>query len=242
MSPRRKIGYGWRPKLRRHKHGYGVVRLNGVDTYFGARGDWKAKGDPPPAHIYQAYRREVHAWENRGGQPATEPSLTVTGLVRRYLAQCEKKYRRPDEAGGTRPTSELSIVRAACRYLLDVASELEAQSFSRGRLKEYRNHLLASTIEDGPRKGGRLTRETINGYVRRVKQMFLWAAREDPPLVPVAVYDGLKVLAPLAEGEEGTIDNDPVQAPPLEHVEAVIVELRQPLADMVRVQMWTGMR
>ncbi|WP_168564940.1 tyrosine-type recombinase/integrase [Crateriforma spongiae] len=105
-----------------------------------------------------------------------------------------------------------------------------ADEFGPKRLKEFRELLIV----------GRMTRQTVNEQIRTVCRIFRHAASEE--LVEYQVYDRLTTVEPLKYGRTDAPEQQRRQPANLHHVAATVRELTPIVADMVRVQLATGMR
>jgi hypothetical protein len=98
------------PAYRRRKHsGKAVVTIRRVDHYLG-------EFDSPESHA--KYKRLIVDYLANDGrlEPRANAPLTVSEMIRRYLAYVDEPY--VDEDG--RPTSELSNIKNALRPLEDL--------------------------------------------------------------------------------------------------------------------------
>jgi integrase len=89
-------------------------------------------------------------------------------------------------------------------------------------------------IDDG------LARTTINKYCWHVRKMFQHAGRNE--LVPMSFYRDLDAVGNLLEGRSDARETDDVMPVDAEILDATIKQLHPILADMVRLQLLSGMR
>ena len=129
-----------------------------------------------------------------------------------------------------RPTSEIGMLKPTLRTLRALYGPTPAADFGPKKLKAYRDELV---------RGG-LSRPGVNARVDRVKAMFKWAVAEE--LVPPAVHQGLVAVAGLQAGRTIAWEPDPVEPVDPALVEATLPHLPPIVADMVRLQLLTGMR
>ena len=80
----------------------------------------------------------------------------------------------------------------------------------------------------------------INARVKRIRRMFRWAVENE--LVPASVLHGLSAVAPLKRGRTEASESAPVQPVARAVVVDTLAVLRPLLADMVQLQLETGMR
>jgi integrase len=85
-----------------------------------------------------------------------------------------------------------------------------------------------------------LSRSTVNRRIGTVKRVIAWALDED--LIYAQTKAELTQVETLKRGRSAAKETEPVKAAPLDEVESVIAVAEPNLADMVRVQLLTGMR
>lgn len=184
----------------------------------GPRGSWPRKCENAPPGPAREYDRLCAEWlaAKAAGLPAQRKALswTCADVARGYLASLKD---RPGQANATR----------ALRPLLDLYGHTQAGDFDARRFVTVRQQHL---------DGGAAPR-TVNDYAGFVRAAFRWAARPEQKGVPPAVALELSLVAAL-------VDEDDV---PLEDVPEATVRLILPhcapvVADMLEVQMLTGMR
>ncbi len=95
-------------------------------------------------------------------------------------------------------------------------------------------------IQEQLDKSGRLCRRTVNRRIHHIRRMYRWGAANE--LIPASVIASLSLLPPLKLGRCRSVDHPPVQAVPLDIVEATLPHLNTVVADMVRLQLLTGCR
>lgn len=234
------------PSLTRHKPtGQGRVRLNKHDYYLGA---WPADQVEPPAAVKAAYDRHIAEWLASGRQPAipgdppasrsNAPSsgLTVAELIARYWAHVESYYRHPDGS----PTSEVNDHRYSLRPLNHAYGTTPALDFGPLALKAVRELMVNGY--DHPEHGAQppLCRRTANMRVRRIVRLFKWAVAEE--LLPARSHQGLKAVEGLKKGRCAARESAPILPVEEALVEATLPHLLAPVAAMVRLQLFSGLR
>jgi integrase len=172
------------------------------------------------------YERVLAEWRATGGRSVTPAGLTVNELILAFWRHAEQHYRRPD---GT-PTNELNDYRLSLRPLKELYGHSPTAEFGPLALKAVRQTM----VESG------LCRGVVNQRVGRIRRMFKWAASEE--LVPHGVYAGLATVAGLAKGRSAARETVPIRPVPEAFVEAVLPFVLAPVAAMIEVQRWTGMR
>lgn len=204
------------PAMFLHKAtGQAVVKLGGRFVYLGAYGS---------AEALQKHRRVVAEWQARGAF-APDVVVLVKHAIAGYWKHAEVYYRK-----NGKPTSELSVLRLAFRFLHDLYGDLPAAEFGPLALKACREAMIA--------RG--LCRTTINGYVSRIRQVFRWAVENE--LVPGHVHQALLAVPGLKRGRTLAKEPEPVGTVDSGRVEAVLPHVSRQVAAMVRLQWLTGMR
>jgi integrase len=218
------------PSYRLHKQsGQAVVTLTDAggrrrDVLLGRHGSPESRAE---------YVRVLTEWEARGrtlapwgAQEQTASLLSVNEVILPFWEHARQHYRHPD---GT-PTNELNDFRLSLKPLREMYGHTLARDFGPLALKAVRQHM----IEDN------LSRGVINQRVGRVRRMFRWAVENE--LVPPSVLEGLRAVRGLQKGRSAARERQPVKPVPLASVEAVLPHLRPQVADMVLLQLHSGMR
>jgi integrase len=207
-----------RPKYRKHSTGQAVVTLNGRDFCLGRHGTNDSR---------IAYARLVERWEQNDRQPiaAVDNPLTVVELCGRYLRFAASYYRAADPKNQNIPG-----IKRAIRFLRELHGRIDAIDFGPLALKAVRQRM----IDDG------LSRGYINGIVGIIVRMFRWAVAEE--LVPGSVYDALRAVGGLRCGRSAARETERVSPVDVAMVEATLPHVPDVVADMVRLQLLTGMR
>jgi integrase len=225
------------PAYRLHQQsGQAIVTL--VDAITGRRRDrLLGKYDTPASRA--EYQRVVLDWEANGRRlPDADGAadLTVAELIDRYWQHVQTYYRRPD---GT-PTGEVNCFRYALRPLNYLHGATLVRGFAPAALKTVRELMVKGYEhpEHGPQKPH--CRGWLNAQVKRIRRMFRWGVENE--LVPATVYHALEAVAPLKRGRTQARETEPVRPVARAVVEATLPALRPILADMVRLQLETGMR
>lgn len=207
------------PKYRKHKaSGQAVVTLNGIEHYLGPHGSKTSKTQ---------YDRLIAEWlrRDRRLQPTDSDSITVVELCARYLRFATTYYRKDGRCTRVTPA-----IKACIKYLRDWHGRELAADFGPLALKAVRQRM----VDDG------LSRRYVNDHAARIKRMFKWAVGEQ--LVPPATYQALAVVSGLLRGRTEARETAPVLPIDDSIVEATLPHLPAVVADMVRLQRFTGMR
>jgi integrase len=225
------------PSYRLHRQsGQAVVTL--TDAITGQRKDFLL-GKHNTADSREEYKRVVLDWEARGRRlPQIEATadLMLAELIARYWKHVEEYYRHADG----RPTGEVQAMRYALRPLNHLHGKMFVSGFGPSSLKAVRE--LMVTGYEHPKYGPQppLCRTRINAQVKRIRRMFKWAIEND--LAPPSVHQALCAMAPLKRGRTQAKESEPVKPVARAIVEDTLPMLRPLLADMVRLQLETGMR
>jgi integrase len=206
------------PAYRKHKQsGQAIVTISGRDHLLGPHGTKVSK---------QEYDRLITEWLSSGRSPsfgAPEHAITITELVVEYVAYVRGYY-------GTGPNSELHRVVRVLRPLRELYGRTTAAEFGVLQFKSLRQKF----ISEG------LSRTFINASMRRITRMFKWAVGEGrvPPVVP----QSLAMVSGLKRGKSAAKETDPIKPVDDGLVDATLPYLPEVVADMVRIQRYTGCR
>jgi integrase len=222
---------------RRHKQSWqAIVTL--TDAVTGRRRD-VLLGRYGTKASKEEYRRVVLDWEASerrlpGAAPAAD--LTIAELIRRYWQHVEGYYRHDD---GT-PTGEVQAMRYALRPLNHLQGQTEARQFGPSSLKAVRELMVKGYAHPKYGEQPPICRTRINAQVKRIRRMFKWGVENE--LVAADVHQALCAIAPLKRGRTEAKESAPVLPVARAVVEDTLPALRPILADMVRLQLETGMR
>lgn len=133
---------------------------------------------------------------------AVSGAVTVTVLVAEFWKWAQVRYRKRD---GT-PTREAQNFVSVIRRLREKYGVLPVEEFGPARLLELRDAWVRGDLGTGDRRRRKrrqtdLARDTINGAVRRVRQVFRWGVSRE--LVSRDLLARLETLEPLGEGQGG---------------------------------------
>ena len=208
------------PSYRFHKaSGQAVVTLDYRDHYLGPF------GSPESRVCYEQLVAEWLANGRRTPSPEKAGLITVTELLAGYLAFAERYYSHDGK-----PTSEYVAVRDALKPVRALYAVTAVRDFGPMSLKAVRETMIA----------GGLARKHINQRINRVRRCFKWGVENE--LVPPAVLEGLRAVAPLKKGRTEARETVPVRPVPTAHVEAVLPHVSRQVAAMIRLQLLCGMR
>jgi integrase len=194
--------------------GQARVRIKGKDHYLGEY------GSPESRELYDDLIAE---WFDCGD--ATRVTLSIDDLALLFAKHAEEHYQKQG-----RPTSELSCIKTALRYVIRFYGTSRVRDFGPRALKAVREAMIA----DGH------CRRSINKHVGRIRRMFRWGVENE--YVPSAIYGALVAVQGLHEGRSAAVETDPVSPVPIAHVEAVKAHVRAPIWGAIQLQLFTGMR
>ncbi len=207
------------PTYRKHRSsGQAIVTLAGHDHYLGPHGTATSRRE---------YDRLIAEWL-AGGRAALGSSvndLSMVELMARYWRHVQQRYVKNGA-----PTSEQSCIRSALRFVRSLYRDQPASEFGPLALKAVRSKM----VETG------LAMSTANGHVHRIRRMIRWAVAEE--LLPFDQWHGLRAVEGLRKGRGEARETAPVLAVDDAVVDATLSRLPRTVADMVRVQLLTGMR
>jgi integrase len=240
------------PSYRLHKQsGQAIVTL--TDSLGQRRDVLLGKYDSPESRA--EYARVLAEWEANGrrlpASKATALDITVNEVILAYWKHAELHYRHPD---GTL-TGELTDYKYSLKPLREMYGHTAAKDFGPLSLKAVRQAMVEQSVtrkvkvkdpDTGEvreqikvlRQG--LSRKLINQRIGRIRRMFRWAVENE--LVPPSTLQGLEAVRGLQKGRSKARETSPVTPVALADVEAVLPFLRPAVADMVRLQLHTGMR
>ncbi|TWT69343.1 tyrosine-type recombinase/integrase [Crateriforma conspicua] len=196
-----------------------VVTIDGKDFYLGKYNSPESKAE---------YARLMAEYAVTGKAPRTDDesdAITVTELLASYWRHARTYYVK-----NGRPTSEQAAMKFVLRTLRRLFGDQPATEFGPIALKVVRQEW----IDAGHSRG------TINRNVQRITRVFKWAASEE--LLPVSVHQALATVDGLRKGRSAARETERIAPIDLKIVEATMQELTPVVADMVRLQMLTGMR
>ena len=204
-----------KPRLTLHKPtGQARVRLDGRDHYLGP---WRS---PEATERYDTLMSEWLAQRS-----PDRFRLLVGELAVRFMNHAQVYYVK-----GGRPTSEVHTFRAALGFI--------CRRFKRDRVAEFSPLKLKAARQDMIAAG--LSRQTILKYQARILAVWKWAVGEE--LVKAEVWQALRAVPGLRAGRSVAPEAPPVLPVAEEIVNQTLPHMPGVVADMVRLQLRTGMR
>lgn len=223
------------PSYRRHRQsGQAIVCL--VDAVTKRRKD-RLLGPYGSAASKAEYKRLIVEWEANGRLlPDQTTDYTIPELIQRFWAHVTTYYRHSDGS----PTGEVQCFTYALRPLKYLHKMTVAKDFGPSALKTVRELMVRGY--NHPKFGPQppICRTQINARVKRIRRMFRWAVENE--LVPPGVLHGLQAVQALKRGRTEARESDPVQPVARAVVEATLPHMPSIVADMVQLQLETGMR
>ena len=206
------------PKLCRLKSGYWYCYDNRKRVYFG-------NVDKRVALVrYRAYLKDRAA---RVVLPdSSGDDVPIEEVAARFLRAHDGYFKKDGNVD-----KQLSRFATALSFPLALFPELPAAEFGARKLIETRAAMIDS---------GRFGRVYVNTLVNCLRRVFSWAVENE--LVKPEVLLGLRAVSPLKRGRSAARENSPVLPVDPATVDATLPELPPVVADVVRVQMLTGMR
>lgn len=152
---------------------------------------------------------------------------TVRELVDMFLTHALTYYRKPSG----RLTGEHVNYAHALAPLVDLFGDEPAGAMTPGRLKAVRQAMIDS---------GRLARGTINQRIGKIRRVFRWAVSEE--IIEPHVLAGLQAVEGLKLGRTRAHEGRGVQAIDEARAWAIMAELPHPIAALLEILLYTGMR
>ena len=183
-------------------------------------GKW---GEPVTEANYRAYINEI---TRPGGRVIREDSHTVADLALAFMKAHQRYYMKDG-----RQTGQLARFKAALEFPLKLYPTTPVDDFGPRKLLSVRNALEES---------GRFARTYINTLVNCIRRVFRWGVENE--IVAPETLTALTSVSPLKRRRSVARETEPITPVDPRIVETTIRYLPPTLADMVRVQRYTGMR
>lgn len=217
------------PKYRHYKpKDLAVVRIEGHDQYLGKYGSPESR---------ERYDRLIAEWLSNGrtlpprcGGSNSRSCSASSGLSMDELLLAYWKFAQGYYVKTGKPTDHIYAVRQALRSLRELYGRTPATDFGPLALRAIQDKLVRSGLSRG----------TINDRVKKIKQIFKWAASRE--LVPITVYQALATVPGLKKGRTLAREPEPVSPVAEDIMEATVKHVGPVVVDMVRIQTLTGCR
>jgi integrase len=168
--------------------------------------------------------------------------LTIDRLCEMHAEWAQTYYRKPKSG---RLTGTLSNFADAKRNLCETRYRPPEQAWQVRIGHIPANQMSAKIlyhIQQTLAKSQRLNRNTINGRINKIRQIFAWAAKPQNALIDEDIPVKLGLVEHLAYGRSAAKESDPVTAVPMEHVQQTCLYAGQKLRTLITVLLHTGMR
>jgi integrase len=223
------------PTYRKHKQsGQGIVTLtdgvgNRRDVLLGKYGTRASRVE---------YARVIAEWEacDRRLPSAVAADMTVAELIDAYWPHCERHYRHAD---GT-PTGEARDYVYSLRPVDFLYGDKPAKDFGPLELQAVRQLMVRGYVHPKYGEQPALSRGVVNQRIARICRVWKWGVSQR--LVPGVLLTELKAVSGLQRGRSEARETDPVLPVARAVVEETLPHMRPMTADMVRLQLETGMR
>ncbi len=192
--------------------------VNGKRIYLGPYNSPESKS---------AFNKILAEWEAAHAERSTAApvTLTVSRLAVLFLKHAEKEYVR-----NGKPTGETANFRTALKQLTNMYYGVRVIDFGPKKLKQ----LQASMVPSG------YAQQTINGVVRRIRQVFDWGVSEE--IVPGRIAQDLHTVAGLRAGRTTAPAPQPKRAIDPESVYAIKPFVTRPVWGIIQFMLLTGCR
>ena len=147
------------------------------------------------------------------------------------LSTLIKLYNQNNEKYYLPPSRQAEHIAEALILLAKYFPSMMAEDFNPLYLKEFRSYVM--THYDW-------TRQTINRRIEMVKRMFKWAASE--MLISIHTYTALTAVEGLRRGRTDAREGRKILPVKQEAISAVLKIISPIVADMIQIQLLTGMR
>lgn len=151
---------------------------------------------------------------------------TLASLAVLYMDFVRQYYRKSSGL----PTSEPVSIHYAIQYAVELYPTLPVEEFGPLKLKLLQEKMIENN----------LCRNEINRRIKKIRRMFKWAVSEE--LVHESVYSGLQTVEGLKKNRSKARETLPVRPVEETYVYAVLPYTTPVIADMIQIQLLTGMR
>lgn len=182
---------------------------------------------------YEHVRQRVlalHSSKAPPPKPIHRQNVTVAILVAKFIGWALERW-------GEKSTAYRHF-KVVAKHMVKRHGSLPAQEFGPLALKDVRTSFLKAKKRVDKTKGW--SRTHINIQVQRVRRIFRWGVANE--LVDETIYNALKCVEPIREGETSAPESIPRLPVPRKQVDALLPWLVPMYRAMVEVQFYTGMR
>lgn len=174
-----------------------------------------------------AFDKIMADWETAHVErrPSVDVALTVSRLAVLFLKHADKEYRRDGI-----PTGETANFRHALQSMKNLFHGVRVIDFGPKKLKQLQQQM----VKDG------LAQQTINGRIRRIKQVFDWGVSEE--LVSGRIAQDLKTVHGLRVGKTAARAPEPKGPVSVAAVHSIKPFVTSPVWSMIQFMLLTGCR
>ena len=158
-------------------------------------------------------------------RPTVDVALTVSRVAVLFLQHADKEYRRDGV-----PTGETANFRHALQSMNSLFHGVRVIDFGPKKLKQLQQQM----VKDG------LAQQTINGRIRRIKQVFDWGVSEE--MVPRRIARDLRTVHGLRIGKTSARAPQPKGPVSVDAVSAIKTFVTSPVWSMIQFMLFTGCR
>lgn len=207
------------PAVRLHKpSGRARIYIDGQYVYLGP---W---GSPEADLEYRRILAELLA--SPVGAVEVPRDFTVSELIASFLKWAKTNYVNIDGES----TGSFERYTIIVRPLVSIYGNFPVAKFGPLALKAVREDMVQSG----------LARNTVNRRITQLRTIFKWGVENE--MVPVTIHQALLTVRGLKAGKTSAPERPPVPQVKLEHVLKTIECCHKTVADMIRVQLLSGMR
>jgi len=183
---------------------------------------------------YQKWLASEWTVESQQGDPN---AITVTRLCEAYRKYAEQIYRK-----NGKPTSTIIEVNATMDALISNLGNEPTEGVTAPMIVKFINDLVVTRKKHPFKKLNTtpLTVSTINGRLRIIKRCFAWGRQQDMVSREAAI--DVTLVSPLRANRSQATATEPVTPVPVDILNKTIEASPKTIADMIRVQVLTGMR
>ena len=212
------------PRIHRRKdRNAAFILIEGKKHYVGT---WDDNGIAPEAEANRLRIWHEYQAEKGIARQDCRTVITVAVLIDRFLEHAKQVYVKHGRLTGTYRRF-VEVVRP----LFQLYADTPVTEFTPLALKALRHGMVES---------GTLCRETINKRIDCIRQMFRWGVENE--MLPETTWRALTAVARLKAGKTTAVDHPDVEPVPVDVVQRTLPHLPPAIADMVRIQLRTGMR
>ncbi|AQT68052.1 site-specific tyrosine recombinase XerC [Anaerohalosphaera lusitana] len=159
-------------------------------------------------------------------QDPEERIENIAELCKAYMAHAREYYKKADGS----PGKEVKQIEYSIKPLVNRFGNLSIDEFGPLKLVEVREQMI----------GRGWCRNLINQRVGRLKRMFKWAVSRE--IASSVLYNSLATVEGLRKGRTAAKESRPIKPVSEDHVHKSLPYMTKVVANMVELQLLTGMR